>query len=168
MARVRDYPTLRAVTARDVETLFEIRCSVAENHQSREELAAIGVTLESVREMIESGDYVSTIAELDGRPVGFSMAQISEGYVFACFVRPEFEGRGIGRALMDAAEGGLRKAGVKAAWLSTGSEPQLRAVGFYQKLGWKEDGFLDDGQLRFAKQLVPERGHGRTEPDRVR
>lgn len=111
---------LRSASASDAEMLFCIRCSVTENHQSREELASLGITGESVKEMIVSGDYVTTIADKDERPVGFTMAQISEGYVFACFVRPEFEGQGIGRALMDAAEEGLRRAGVKQAWLSTG------------------------------------------------
>ena len=144
---------LRSASPLDVEDLFDIRCSVIENHQSRDELAEIGVTVPVVREMIESGDYVTTIADVDGRPVGFTMAQISEGYVFACFVRPGFEGRGIGRALMRAAEDGLRRAGVRRAWLSTGARDDLRAVGFYRHLGWHEDGFLEDGQIRFAKEL---------------
>ena len=90
---------LRAATPGDVETLFDIRCSVIENHQSRGELAAIGVTPDSVRRMIESGDYLSTIAAVDGRDV-ITMARISEGYVFACFVRPDCEARGVGKALM--------------------------------------------------------------------
>lgn len=98
---------VRPATAQDVEDLFDIRCSVRENHQSREELAAIGFTLESVAEMIRGGDYVTTIAEVGGRPVAFSMAQISEGYVFAAFIRTDHEGRGIGRALMEAAEEGF-------------------------------------------------------------
>jgi ribosomal protein S18 acetylase RimI-like enzyme len=144
---------LREVLPDDIETLFDIRCSVVENHQSREELATLGVTVENVRKMVESGDYVSTLAEQDERAVGFSMAQISAGYVFACFVRPGCEGHGVGRALMTAAEDGMRRAGVSQAWLSTGSEPGLRAAGFYRHLGWLETGRLDDGQLRFVKSL---------------
>lgn len=144
---------LRCASVRDVETLFDIRCSVTENHQSREELALLGITVESVKEMIEGGDYVTTIAEKDEQPVGFTMAQISDGYLFACFVRPGFEGQRIGRALMDAAEEGLRRAGVKQAWLSTGPEHDLRAIGFYRHLGWTDDGYLDDGQIRFTKTL---------------
>lgn len=139
--------------ARDVETLFDIRCSVRENHQSREELADIGVTTQSVREMIAGGDYVTIIAVEDARAVGFTMAQISEGWVFACFVRPAFEGRGVGRVLMNAAEAGLRSAGVKRVWLSTGPGEHLRAMGFYRHLGWRHDGYLGDGQLRFTKEL---------------
>ena len=145
---------VRPATAENVEALFDIRCSVKENYQSREELASLGITAQSIKEMIEAGDYITTIAETENRPVGFSMAQISEGYVFACFVRPEFEGRGIGRALMETAEQGLRKNGVQEAWLSTGPEPELRAPGFYTRLGWYKDGFLDDGQIIFKKKLT--------------
>ena len=144
---------LRSACGSDAETLFDIRCSVAQNHQSREELAGLGITLQSVKEMIEGRDYITTIAEQDGQPVGFSMAQISAGYVFACFIRPEFEGKGFGRALMDATEEGLRRGGVQKAWLSTGSEPDLRAAGFYLHLGWYRDGYLDDGQIVFRKTL---------------
>lgn len=144
---------LRPATVQDVGALFQIRCSVRENHQSVDELAALGIHHDSIKAMIESGDYVTTIAEQDGRPVGFTMAQISEGYVFACFVRPECEGQGVGRAVMKAAEDGLQRAGVTQAWLSTGPGEHLRAVGFYRHLGWTHDGYLDDGQLRFTKTI---------------
>ena len=70
--------------------------------------------------MINSGDYVTTIAECEGQPVGFTMAQISDGYIFACFVRFGFEGQGIGRAIMTAAEAGLAGSGVKESWLAKG------------------------------------------------
>ena len=145
---------LRPARAIDAEILFDIRCSVVENHQSREELTRLGITLQSVKEMIEGEDYVTTIAEENDQSVGFSMAQISEAYVFACFVRPEFEGQGFGRALMNSAEEGLRRKDVRKAWLSTGSEPGLRALGFYLHLGWYEDGCLDDGQIIFRKRLT--------------
>ncbi|MBD3897205.1 GNAT family N-acetyltransferase [Halomonas sp. ML-15] len=145
--------TLRPATVDDIETLFDIRCSVTENHQSREELAALGITVESVSAMVASGDFVTTIAEIDGQPAGFSMAQISEGYVFACFVRAECHGLGVGGALMAAAEEGLHRAGVKEAWLSTGEVERFRAPGFYRHLGWVDSGHLEDGQIRFTKVL---------------
>ena len=145
---------LRPALPVDTESLFDIRCSVVENHQSREELASLGITAQTIREMIEGQDYITTIAEENGRPAGFSMAQISEGYVFACFVKPDFEGNGFGRALMEAAEAGLHSKGVRNAWLSTGQAPGLRAAGFYSHLGWYKDGHLDDGQIIFRKKLI--------------
>ena len=145
---------LRPAKPTEAECLFDIRCSVVENYQSREELMSLGINIQSVTDMIKGEDYITTIAEADGQSVGLSMAQISEGYIFACFVRPEFEGKGFGRALMEAAEEGLRRGGVSKAWLSTGSEPGLRAAGFYSHLGWYRDGYLDDGQIIFRKMLM--------------
>ena len=159
---------LRPALANDAETLFEIRCSVVENYQSREELASLGITIQSVKEMIEGRDYITTIAEEDGQPVGFSMAQISEGYVFACFVKPEFEGNGYGRALMDAAEEGLRRGGVQKAWLSTGPESEFRAAEFYLHLGWYKDGCLDDGQVVFRKTLISAEHGASSDADKPR
>lgn len=78
--------------------------------------------------------------------------------MFACFIRPAFERRGIGRALMQATENGLRAAGVERVWLSTGGfdEPNVRALGFYRHLGWVDDGRLEDGQVVFRKHLSSE------------
>ena len=146
--------TIRHATESDVETLFEIRCSVRENFQSREELAQLGITPESVAAMIRGGDYVSLVAEVGEGPVGFTMAKISEGYVFACFVRPSHEQQGVGRMLMEKTEGELRQRGLTCAWLSTGPGEELRAVGFYQRLGWGRQGHLDDGQIRFETDLT--------------
>lgn len=144
---------IRAATPDDVEALFDIRCSVGENHLSREQLAALDITVPSVRTMIESGEFVSVVADQDGVVAGFVMVETAKGYVFACFVRPGFEAQGIGGALMSAAEQELRRSGARELWLSTGAEPTLRAHGFYRHLGWREDGRLADGQIRYRKSL---------------
>jgi hypothetical protein len=73
---------IRDATATDVEVLFAIRCSVKENHMSREQLAAAGIALESLSRMIADGDHVTPIIEEDGHPVAFSMARVSDSYVF--------------------------------------------------------------------------------------
>jgi hypothetical protein len=33
------------------------------------------------------------------------------------------------------------------------TDRELRALGFYRHLEWREDGFLEGGQLRFVKTL---------------
>ena len=43
---------IRLAESKDIETLFEIRTSVIENYQSREEIAKLGITPESVAEML--------------------------------------------------------------------------------------------------------------------
>ncbi len=144
---------IRDATVEDVETLFDIRCSVRENHMSREALAELDITPASVAEMINSGNYISPVAEIEGYPIAFAMAEIPQSYVFAVFVRPSHEGMGAGRLVLEAVERGLAASGVEEAWLSTGSEPGLRSPGFYRHLNWKHSGFLDDGQIRFVKRL---------------
>lgn len=142
---------IRPATAADIPDIFTVRCSVKENHMSREELAELDITPESVADMITGGDYIVPVAVVDSRIVGFAMAQISEGYLFALFVLPEHENKSVGRALMRVVESGLMEHGVKEAWLATGSEPGIRAPGFYRHLGWAESGLMDDGQLKFTK-----------------
>src|SRR5687768_10671487 len=113
----------------DVELLFDIRTSVRENYQSREELASLGITAESVAHMLAT-EAKAWICEIDGHPVGFSMANERDRTVFAVFVRPEHEGRGAGRALLKAAEHWLFSRSPSEIRLSTGSDPALRSHGF--------------------------------------
>ena len=103
-----------------MEALFDIRTSVPENHQSREELASIGVTPRRIREMLVTTSR-AWIAEEGRQAVAFSMADSAEATVFAMFVRPGYEGRGLGRALMQAAEDWLFSKGLDEIWLLTGS-----------------------------------------------
>ena len=144
---------IHPATPEDVAAIFDVRCSVRENHMSREELAVLSITPKTVREMITGGDYIVPVALIDGKIAGFAMARISEGYVFALFVRPEYEGKGLGRALMNEVESGLMEHGVTDARLHTGSEKGIRAPGFYRHFGWIESGVMEDGQLKFCKML---------------
>lgn len=143
--------SLRVAGRHDVETLFDIRTSVRQNHQSVEELARIGVTPASVAHMLAT-DCRAWICEADGKALGFAMANATEQMLFALFVRPEAEGRGIGKALIEAAEGWLFSKGGMPIHLATGSEPDLRAHGFYRAAGWVPFSTLEDGQILYVKR----------------
>lgn len=138
----------------DIETLFDIRTGVRQNHQSREELAALGVTADRLAEMLRTRSR-AWLCHLDGTAAGFAMADAARATVFALFVRPGFEGRGIGRHLMAQAEDWLFGHGWDQIWLATGADESLRALGFYRHLGWVPAGMLDDGQVRFVKRRPP-------------
>ncbi|HEY9295104.1 MAG TPA: GNAT family N-acetyltransferase, partial [Phormidium sp.] len=94
---------IREAQIEDIETLFNIRISVIENYQSREDLASLGITPETIAEMLLT-DCRAWIAEIDNQPIGFSMANATEKTIFAMFILPSFADRGAGRALMQKAE----------------------------------------------------------------
>lgn len=146
---------IRVAQQEDIETLFEIRTSVVENHQSREEIAELGITPASVAEMLQT-DCCAWIAELDDQSIGFSIANSTEKTIFGIFILPAFEGRGAGRVLMQAAENWLWSKEIEEIWLVTGNDPNLRAYGFYQHLGWVPVGVESDGvfkgEMKFIKR----------------
>ena len=92
------------------------------------------------------------IASEFGHDVAFSMANALEATVFAMFVRPAFEGRGLGRILMKKAEGWLFAQSCSEVWLLTDANRHVRANGFYRHLGWNDAGIQEDGQVKFRKQ----------------
>ncbi|MBW4680508.1 MAG: GNAT family N-acetyltransferase [Microcoleus vaginatus WJT46-NPBG5] len=146
---------IREAQLEDIETLFSIRTSVIENYQSLEELASLGVTPETIARMLQT-ECRAWIAEIDTKPIAFSMANAAEKTICAMFVLPSFEGRGAGRALMQEAEQWLWRQGVEEIWLLTGNNPQLRAYGFYRHLGWIPVNVQPDGQIKFIKRTVIE------------
>jgi GNAT superfamily N-acetyltransferase len=151
---------IRPAQLQDIETLFHIRTSVVENHQSRQELANLGVTPETIAHMLQT-TCRAWIAEIDAQAVGFSFANATERMVFGLFVLPAYEGRGVGRALIQQAEDWLWSQGATEIHLFTGNQPSLRAYGFYQHLGWQVEAVQSDlpeaaarrgRQIKFVKR----------------
>jgi GNAT superfamily N-acetyltransferase len=144
---------IRRASVRDAEALFEVRTSVVENHMTRGQLTAIGVTPESVASLLESGRTVAFIATNGDRALGFSMARVDAADVFALFVMPEAQGAGLGSRLLAEAEQWLATNGIRSAWLLTSDQSGARAADFYEKRGWPAEGREADGQIRFTKRL---------------
>lgn len=149
---------IRVAQLDDIETLFDIRTSVDENYQSREEIAALGITPSSIADMLMT-DCCAWMAELDQHPVGFSIANGTQATVFGIFVRPAFEGKGVGRALMQAAETWLWSKDIEEIWLLTGNDPTLRAFGFYQHLDWIPAEVVSQGDFAGEMKFVKRRNH---------
>ena len=146
---------IRTARPNDIETLFDIRTSVTENYQSREEIAALGITPDSVAAMLAT-DCQAWLAEIDDRPVGFAIANATAATILGLFVLPGSEGQGAGRALMQAAEAWLWSNHLEEIWLVTGNDPRLRAYGFYQHLGWTPVSLVPEGdyegEMKFIKR----------------
>lgn len=142
--------TLRPATTGDIEALFAIRTSVVQNHLSREQMAELGITPAVLADAIAAG-ACCWIAEVDGVPAGFAMIDLDEGELFALFIRPEFEGVGLGRMLLQAAEEALFQAHERI-WLVTDGHEHIRANGFYQRHGWTLAGVVDERDVRYEKR----------------
>lgn len=148
---------IREAQLTDIETLFDIRTSVVENYQSREEIAELGITPQTVAQMLQT-DCGAWIAEIDEQPVGFAIANATEKTIFGVFVMPSFQGRGAGRGLMKKAEDWLFSQNIQEIWLLTGNDSNLRAYGFYLHLGWIPVGVVSDGEMagemKFVKKKI--------------
>lgn len=132
---------IRRARPQDHARVTEIRSSVTENilrDPSR-------VTVEMYK-WFEQHPGV-WVWEEDGRILGFSAADTRDGTIWALFIDPEQEGRGIGRALFAKACDVLRKAGHKTGSLTT--QPGSRADRFYQRAGWKAVGTSERGERIF-------------------
>jgi GNAT superfamily N-acetyltransferase len=90
------------------------------------------------------------VATLDGETIGWAAVGVcrdsdgrGRGELYALYVLPEHWSTGVGHALMAASERSLRRSGYTTAslWVLDGNE---RAAGFYERHGWREDGFVKD------------------------
>lgn len=133
--------TLRAATPADIPAMHAVRLAVRENalrDPARVQPADYAALL--------AGTGWGVVAEVDGHLVGFGMADGASRNLWALFVAPGFEGRGIGRALHDELLDWLFARGDGPAWLTTG--PGTRAERFYREAGWQDAGRDEGGDLR--------------------
>jgi ribosomal protein S18 acetylase RimI-like enzyme len=97
------------------------------------------------------------------RPIGFAVCEAFDDglHLWELAVRREAQGRGVGRALIDAAIAEARRRGLPAVTLSTFREIPWNAP-FYARLGFET---LADGDLnaRLADVLAAEAERGLTE-----
>ena len=140
---------IRTATLDDIDTLFAIRTSVVQNHLSREQMTALGITPLGLAQSIREATCV-WIAEVEGQPAAFSMVDLDAGEVFAMFVLPAYEGRGLGRRLMAVAEAALFEHH-DTLYLITDGRDSIRANGFYQRLCWSVVDRVDGDDVRYEK-----------------
>jgi GNAT superfamily N-acetyltransferase len=92
----------------------------------------------------------------EGTLVGFVCGRPARKDVWALFVRPESEGRGIGSALLNWVEAWLFEQGLDEITLSTA--PGTRAEALYLSRGWQAVG-TSGGEVTYRLRR-PERGAG--------
>jgi GNAT superfamily N-acetyltransferase len=138
--------TIRLATSGDIARIFEIRFGVNENRLSDPSV----VTEAHVARFIADG-ALWVWQEADGLITGFSGSDKRDGSIWALFVAPGHDGKGIGRALLKTACDALRAAGHTTATLTT--EPGTRAERHYRADGWSVTGTSHKGELVFQKPL---------------
>ncbi|QDW25663.1 GNAT family N-acetyltransferase [Pedobacter sp. KBS0701] len=87
------------------------------------------------------------VCEVDGEVVGFSIVDLKEHNIWALFLRPEFEGKGIGKELHRLMMDWYFDQTQEPVWL--GTSPNTRAEEFYSRQCWKKVGMVNKGEVKF-------------------
>lgn len=133
---------IRVASEAHIAGMHRVRMSVRENQLSDPGL----VQPQHYRSMLRNNGR-GWVAEVAGEVVGFAIVDLTRGSVWALFVDPRYEGRGIGRRLHDEMLDWSFAAGAERVWLST--DPGTRAEQFYRAAGWQPTGVERNGEARF-------------------
>ncbi|MBY4840292.1 GNAT family N-acetyltransferase [Pantoea sp. DY-5] len=138
---------IRTARLSNIEGMFDVRTSVIDNHLSREEMRQMGITESVLGDMVEKS-LSAWVATENNKIIGFSIIFPDEGCLFAAFVLPEYEGKGIGRRLVMLAEQELFQHH-EIAWLET--DKNSRSAKFYMHLGWGNETDLNGTDIKLEK-----------------
>jgi len=135
-------PVFRVATVADIPQIQLVRNSVKENVLSNP----------SVVSNADCQEYLTRrgmgwVCEVDKKIVGFSIADLKDDNVWALFIDPDYEGKGIGKQLHELMLAWYFQQNKNSLWLSTA--PNTRAERFYRKAGWKEKQKLPNGEIKF-------------------
>lgn len=133
---------IREATTGDIRPIQIIRNSVKENVLSDPGLVT---DQHCITYITERGK--GWVGETNGVISGFSIVDLLDNNVWALFVHPQFEGRGLGRSLHDTMLDWYFEQTSTRLWLSTA--PGTRAAHFYRTAGWRETGTYGKGELKF-------------------
>lgn len=139
-----DAVTIRRAELADIPAMHQVRMAVRENRLTDPSRVQ---PRDYEPRLAEHGRGL--VAERDGRIVGFAVGDLTRQSVWALFVHPDHERRGIGRRLHDELLQWMFAAGIRTIWLTT--EPGTRAASFYVTAGWRLAGTTPQGELRFER-----------------
>jgi GNAT superfamily N-acetyltransferase len=136
----------RVATVADISQLDDVRRSVAQNGQASD----FPITPQEYEEYLLArgrGWVCETLVDGQAQIIGFAIADLQSNNLWALFVRPEFEGQGVGRKLHQLMLDWYFAQTEGLMWL--GTAPNTRAEGFYRKLGWLPVGEANAAELNF-------------------
>jgi len=133
-----------------------------------EEVAVVKELVEAELKNPRQRDYHSLVAEADGHVVGFACygpAPMTEGTydLYWIFVHPSYQGRAIGRMLLEEVEAAVQRSRGRLLMVDTSStEPYSVARRFYATRGFRQvaevrDYYrVGDSRLTYVKHLSPQ------------
>jgi len=132
----------REAKIEDIKQIQIVRNSVKENTLSNPDL----VTDKDCEEFLTVRGK-GWVCEINMQIVGFAIADLKENNIWALFLNPEFEGRGIGKKLQKIMLDWYFSTGKENVWL--GTSPNTRAEKFYLKSGWTKNGMHGKNEVKF-------------------
>lgn len=134
--------TIREAQINDIKQIQIVRNAVTENVLSNPNL----VTDEDCEEFMTVRGK-GWVCEMNHTIVGFSIVDLKENNIWALFLSPEHEKKGIGKQLHDVMLNWYFEQTSDTVWL--GTSPNTRAEEFYRKAGWVEIGTHGKGEIKF-------------------
>ena len=132
----------REATINDYPELHSIRIAVKENI-----LPDPLLITESDYENFLTIRGKGWLCEVENNIAGFAIIDLKEKNIWALFVHPDHEGKGIGKRLQEIMLNWYFENNDELLWL--GTSPGTRAERFYRKSGWKEVGIRKNGEIKF-------------------
>jgi GNAT superfamily N-acetyltransferase len=136
----------REARIEDIDQIQRVRNSVKENQLSDPNLVPD----------TDVADYITRrgkgwVCEMDRTIVGFSIVSVTDRNVWALFIQPGYDKRGIGKRLHHDMMNWYFSQTNETIWLSTA--PGTRADAFYRKAGWEETGITKSGEIKFEMTI---------------
>jgi len=133
---------LRHATIDDIPELHRVRMSVKENVLNNPALVTEDHYI----------NYLTTkgkgwLCEDEHQVLGLAIIDLEKNNIWALFVHPDHEKKGIGRKLHDTMLDWYFNQNKQTLWLST--DPKTRAEKFYRASGWTSKGLLPNGEMLF-------------------
>ncbi|AHM62503.1 acetyltransferase (GNAT) family protein [Flammeovirgaceae bacterium 311] len=153
---------IRYATTADFDALHRVRLAVLENRLADPSK----VTFKDYACMLE-GRGKGWVCEEGGQVAGFAIADLQTASIWALFVLPEYERKGVGKLLHNTMVGWcFENTHLKELCLTT--DPHTRAETFYRRAGWQSAGAESNGEIRFVlarqqwlrqERTLPEKGN---------
>jgi GNAT superfamily N-acetyltransferase len=132
----------REAKTTDISQIQFVRNSVTENILSDPALVTDADVVDYITH--RGKGWVCEMAEII---IGFSIVSVLDKNVWALFIQPGFDNKGIGKRLHEEMINWYFAQTNETIWLST--SPGTRAEQFYRKAGWKEVGNYGKGEIKF-------------------